>query len=282
MIKSILVPMGTSTSSQAALKTAVSIANLFRAELRLCYVEDISKMKEVLKAFRGAGGGVSMAMPGLDGEQKELKKLEEEIEREKAEVQKLYEEIKEKIEGEHSFIVKTGMVAEEILTEAKTVDLLVMGEALKEDKEGVIQKSVFDVIQKAKKPMITLNEGDSLGKNILIAYDGSVSADNALKVAGDFIEFLSPKVFVLSVKKNEADAKELFEKAEKNLSEAKAEMIWKSGKAGEAILETVKEKEISFVIMGGYGDNKLKEFFLGSTTEVILKKLDIPVMVCNA
>jgi len=282
MIKSVLVPMGTSKSSQAALKTAVNIANLFKAKLCLCYVEDISKIKEVLKAFRGAGGGVSMGMPGLEGEQKELKKLEEEIEKEKAEVQKFYEEIKEKIEGEHSFIVKTGMVAEEILKEAETVDLLVMGEALKEDKEGVIQKSVFHVIQKAKKPMITLNEGDSLGKNILIAYDGSVSADNALKVAGDFIEVLSPKVFVLSVKKNEADAKELFEKAEKNLSEAKAEMVWKSGKAGEAILETVKEKEISFVIMGGYGDNKLKEFFLGSTTEVILKKLDIPVMVCNA
>jgi len=43
----------------------------------------------------------------------------------------------------------------------------------------------------------------------------------------------------------------------------------------------VKEKHISCVVMGGYGDNKIKEFFLGIITEQILNILDIPVIVTN-
>ena len=265
MIKSILVPMGTSESSHAALKIGANLANLFKAELRLFYVEDISKMKEILIAYRGAAGGVSMGLPGMGGEERELKKAEEEIEKEKKLVEEYYKGVEDKIEGEHSFTVKAGIVSEEILNEAKTVDLLVMGEALKEDKEGVIQRSIFDVIQKAKKPMISLNEGDSLGKNILVAYDGSVSADNALKVLGDFLPVLKPKVFILSVTKKEEGAKELFKKAEKYFSsyDIEVEEIWKSGKTGEKILETVKEKDISLLLWADMVIIGLKNFSLG-------------------
>lgn len=280
MIKTILVPMGTSESSRSALKTAVNIANLFKASLKLFYVEDISKIKEVIIAFGGSGG--SPYVPGR--EEEALKKIELELEKEKKEVQKIYDETKSKIEVEHSLEIRPGIVADEILKESEKADLIIMGEALKEDKKGEIQKSIFRVIQKSKTPMITINKGDSLGKNILIAYDGSASANNALKMVENFITPLSPKIFILTVTKNEDEGKPLLDKGAEHFSSHKVEVekIWKKGKAAKAILDTIKEKEISFVVMGGYGDNKLKEFFLGSTTAVIIKKIAGPVMVCNA
>ena len=280
MIKSILVPMGTSESSRSALKIAVNIANLFKATLRLFYVEDISKMKQVLIAYRGAGGAPSL--PGREDE--ELNKINKEIEKEKAQVQHIYEEIKDTIKGAHSLVIKSGIVADEVLKESKTVDLIVMGEALKEDKKGTIQKSILQVVHKTKTPMITVNTEDSLGKNFLIAYDGSVSSNNALNAAGNFTSAISPKIFILTVSKDEEDANSLLDKGAEYFEshDVEVEKIWKTGKVSDAIFETIEEKNISFVIMGGYGDNKLKEFFLGSTTEVILKKIDGPVMLCNA
>ncbi|HPZ08327.1 MAG TPA: universal stress protein [Candidatus Eremiobacteraeota bacterium] len=283
MIKSILVPIGTSKCSFTALKTGVNLANLLKATLRLLYVEDTTKMVAVIVACRGVAG-VSMGLPGIQTEKEELEEIREEIEKEKEVVQKYYNEVKEQIEGEHSLVVRTGKVTEEILKEIKTVDLVVMGKSLKKDVSGEIQSSLFGVIQKANKPMIAVHDVEDLGKNILIAYDGSLSANNSLKILGDLIPVLSPKINILTVKNDKDEASHLLNEGESYFLPYKVEInkLWKSGKVAENIIKKVEKKQISFVVMGGYGDNKFKEFLLGSTTEQILKALDIPVMVCNA
>jgi len=225
-----------------------------------------------------------MGLPGIQTEKEELEEIREEIEKEKEVVQKYYNEVKEQIEGEHSLVVRTGKVTEEILKEIKTVDLVVMGKSLKKDVSGEIQSSLFGVIQKANKPMIAVHDVEDLGKNILIAYDGSLSANNSLKILGDLIPVLSPKINILTVKNDKDEASHLLNEGESYFLPYKVEInkLWKSGKVAENIIKKVEKKQISFVVMGGYGDNKFKEFLLGSTTEQILKALDIPVMVCNA
>ncbi|MEQ8187398.1 MAG: universal stress protein [Candidatus Eremiobacterota bacterium] len=280
MIKSILVPMGTSDSSVAALKTSINLSNLFKAELRLLYVEDLRKINVTMMNYMSAGVGISFDSPALELENK---RAEENIKKEIGFVQTVYNDCKNTIEGKNSLTVIKGDITEEILKETHSVDLLVMGKSLEKDSEGKLQGYVFNVIQKTNKPIISVSKGDTLGDNFLIAYDGSTAANNALRITGEFIPLLNPAITVITVKEDREEAKMLIDEAKKYLLPYKEDIkaVWKHGKEVENILEAVKEKHISCVVMGGYGDNKIREFFLGRTTEQILNILDIPAIVAN-
>lgn len=280
MIKSILVPMGTSDSSVAALKTSINLSNLFKAELRLLYVEDLRKINITMMNYMSAGVGISFDSPSLELENK---KAEENIKKEIDFVQTMYNDCKSNIEGKHSLTVIKGDITEEILKETHSVDLLVMGKSLEKDTEGKLQGYIFNVIQKTNKPIISISKGDSLGDNFLIAYDRSTAANNSLRIIGEFIPLLNPAITVVTVKEDRDEAKLLIDEAKRYLLPYKEDIktIWKHGKEVENIVEVIKEKHISCLVMGGYGDNKIKEFFLGRTTEQILNILDIPVIVAN-
>jgi len=280
MVKSILVPMGTSDSSVSALKTSINLSNLFKAELRLLYVEDIRKINITMMNYMSAGIGISFDSPSIEMENK---KSEENIKKEIAFVQSIYDECKNNIEGKHSLTIKKGDITEEILKETHSVDLLVMGKSLEKDMEGRLQGYILNVIQKTNKPVISVSKGDNLGNNFLIAYDRSTAANNALRITGEFIPLLNPEITVITVKEDREEAKMLTEEAKRYLLPYREDIktIWKHGKEVENIIEVVKERHISCVVMGGYGDNRIKEFFLGRTTEQILNILDIPVIVAN-
>jgi len=280
MIKSILVPMGTSDSSVAALKTSINLSNLFKAELRLLYVEDLRKINVTMMNYMSAGVGISFDSPALELENK---RAEENIKKEIDFVQTIYNDCKDTIENKNSLTFTKGDITEEILKETHSVDLLVMGKSLEKDTEGKLQGYVFNVIQRTNKPIISVSKGDNLGDNFLIAYDRSTAANNALRIAGEFIPLLNPAVTVITVKEDREEAKLLIEEAKKYLLPYKEDIkaVWKHGKEVESIVEVIKEKHISCVVMGGYGDNKIREFFLGRTTEQVLNTLDIPVIVAN-
>lgn len=274
MIKSILAPMGTSEISLYSLKTSVYLANLFKSHLYILYVEDESKIEDVITSSRIPGPGSTAGVEGML-----VQEVKNEIEKEREIARKYYEDIKDKIEVKHEFTVKQGYVSEEVLKASKIVDLVVMGKSLKKD----IQQSLSKAIKKGNKPMIAISDTENLGNSMLIAYDGSKSANNSLRVIGDFLPLLSPRITILSVNSSEEKANEIMEEAEKYLMPYELEMdkVWKMGSPSEIIIETVKDKDISFVVMGGYGDNKIKEFFLGSTAKKVLAAVNVPVILTN-
>ena len=59
MIKSILVPMGTTENSISAIKTSINIANLLKADLEFFYVEDIDKIARAVYGYQAAAIGYS-------------------------------------------------------------------------------------------------------------------------------------------------------------------------------------------------------------------------------
>ena len=55
--------------------------------------------------------------------------------------------------------------------------------------------------------------------------------------------------------------------------------ILASGHPKEAIIEAASAQQNSIVIMGAYGDTRLREILLGSTTEAVITKTDCPVLL---
>jgi nucleotide-binding universal stress UspA family protein len=284
MIKSILVPIGVSSISESSLKTAIDIANLAKAKVNILHVEDLTKIRNILMAYRSVGS-MSLDVPVVAYDT-EYKAAQEEIDKEKLDVRKMYDEMKSQIQGEHSLIMKEGIVADVILSEIHMADLVVMGKSLKRGATDCLelQPSIFEVIRKSNKPLLAVCEYVKLEGTVLIAYDGSRSANNALKVLGDLLPLMSPKIVILTVKKTEDDARPLLDEAAKYFEpydHLEVEKVWKTGSATDVIVQVAQEIKASLIVMGGYGDNKLKELFMGSTTEKVLKAISTPVLLSN-
>jgi nucleotide-binding universal stress UspA family protein len=288
MIKSILVPMGSSIFSQAALKTAVKLANSLDAELRLLYVEDIRKMAAVLIAYRGASG-VSLDLSTLKLEQEELKAIGDEIEKEKLEVQKYYDAVKGDIRGAHSLTIREGSVPDEIPKEIRRADLVVMGKSLQKGTEecGQVPHALMRVIHKTNRSLLAVCSEMSLDGPVLICYDGSRTANHSLRILADLRPFMANHIAVLTVARSEEEANPLLDEAEAYLAShrIKTERLWRSGHGSghtaEIIVQTAQEKKVSLIVMGGYGDNLMKEILVGSVTERILRSTDIAVLLSN-
>ena len=136
-------------------------------------------------------------------------------------------------------------------------------------------------------------------KRILIPVDGSKNSfrglDTAIYLArqchatltGLYVMPIYPKSLLLKPIPYEA---ELGKKAQEFLTKAKTrsaqngivfnEKIIK-GDDGEVILGFAKEKKFDLIVMGARGLGSVKAFFLGSTSNYVLHKSKIPVMICK-
>ena len=55
----------------------------------------------------------------------------------------------------------------------------------------------------------------------------------------------------------------------------------KAGNPAEAIIKTIEEEDINHVIMGKSGKKGMDKLYLGSTTEKVIRKANIPVTVIS-
>lgn len=151
-----------------------------------------------------------------------------------------------------------------------------------------------------------------LSKNVVIAYDGSEHAKNAVKfyaeklhMPGDHVFLvysvevsdviqqgkvqsapfsMDPEVFKDLVQKEVKRIQgELIEFA-KYLRSMKLEGTVKSThaqKPGEGILNIAKEVNASLIITGSRGQSKLRRTFLGSVSDYVMHHSPVPVLVCR-
>jgi nucleotide-binding universal stress UspA family protein len=55
----------------------------------------------------------------------------------------------------------------------------------------------------------------------------------------------------------------------------------KTGPVDEAILAAAREHACNLILMGGYGLSPLLEFALGSAVDRVLRKAEVPVLICR-
>ncbi|MDD5344548.1 MAG: universal stress protein, partial [Smithella sp.] len=60
---------------------------------------------------------------------------------------------------------------------------------------------------------------------------------------------------------------------------ADCETILLSGKEPDEIIKFIREGSVELMVMGAYGHNRLREFFLGSTSSHVIRKSPIPVLL---
>jgi nucleotide-binding universal stress UspA family protein len=117
----------------------------------------------------------------------------------------------------------------------------------------------------------------------LLAYDGSPKAEEALYIGAHISSMWEKPLVVVSVQEQGKAPRDALARAGRYLKDHgdRATLVEKHGQAASRILEAASEYACDLIIMGGYGFRPLVEIALGSVVDEVLRRSQIPVLVCR-
>lgn len=264
MIKRILVAIDGSESATAGLSIAGSLAGIINAELIGLYVEDIARLQ------------------GDEAANAEAEKLLE------AESVSLYQTFQErcssaKIEGR--FLSIRGRPDEVIRERAKAVDFVVVGSyGLHEGVTKDQGDTVIGLLRSVARPVLVVPEDVSGEPKIVIAYDGSLPSDRALRAAAEFAEISEmTDLHLLTVSPTSEECKSVQAPALDYLSayDLHVTPVCITGNPEEAIISYVSQVDASVLVIAAFGPNRTKDSVFGKTTEAVMKSADAAILLVS-
>ena len=118
---------------------------------------------------------------------------------------------------------------------------------------------------------------------VLLAYDASPKADEALLIAAYLAGWWHMRLTVLTVAELARGTDSAERRARDSLASrgVEADYAHRRGSVADAVLGTAREREADVLLMGGHGRRALLDLVLGSATERVLERSELPVLVCQ-
>ncbi len=117
---------------------------------------------------------------------------------------------------------------------------------------------------------------------MLLAYDGSPAADEALFVAAHLGKHWRRPLVVLTVGQAQGGPNAIANGREYLTRRGvAADFIQKSGSPAQAILDAAQEHGCGLIVMGSYGSWPLLEIAWGSTVNQVLLASRWPLLICR-
>lgn len=282
MLRGILVGLDGSEYSDSAIDAGIYLAQKTGALLVGLGVVDEPTIREAEPSLRP--GGVPYAEPVLYRDRIASACREVEI--------FLGEFSRRCVEAGVAFKVLEGVGTphEQIEQQAQRYDLIVMGQRTRfhfESREGY-DDTVRRVLKNSPRPVIAVPakldlKPDEPGRTVLVAYDGSLQSARALHAFQSSGLAGTLPVIVTAVFPEYTHAAVIAERAIDYLRfhdiKAEALPIASRDAPAQVILATAAQRQSALIVMGGYGQPVLREFFLGSATKTLLAQSPIPLFL---
>jgi nucleotide-binding universal stress UspA family protein len=277
MVSKILIPTDGSDYGKTAIDYGIYVAKRLGSSLMGLNVIDIRLIQEpVITDISGSIGipACQEYFPMLEKGLEERADIILKAFRDRCEGANLKPEVKRMV----------GIIDEVIIEEGKEADWIILarrGEHFHLAKGGLLGSVAESVVRNAGKPVMVTPHNFIEIESIGLAYDGSPPADHALKLA----VFLSGKcawpITIVIVTDDQRHAAKLSKKLEDYVEpfEVNSEIIILGGKENKEIIKFMQEGAVELMVMGAYGNNRLRELLLGSTTSYIIKNSPIPVLL---
>jgi nucleotide-binding universal stress UspA family protein len=279
MISRILLAADGSDHATAAWCYAIDLALLYAAQLRILSVVDT----RVLSCEPALPVGVMEFQYDGSGA---LEAAAEEAEMEccqRALVERMCgESMRRGIRTDTSVV--HGIPADAILGQEPFVDLIAMGhQGNRSALDRMFTGSVAqEVIWRSAVPVLVAQERYRPIQQILVAYDGSAPARRALHWAADLANRLDAPLAALHVNRSPERGSAVLAEAVAYLQDHYTKdlhTILRTGRPGPIIMETAQDMGSSLIVMGAYGQNRLRHATMGSVTEQVLRKAESAVLM---
>jgi nucleotide-binding universal stress UspA family protein len=120
-------------------------------------------------------------------------------------------------------------------------------------------------------------------QSVLLAYDGSPKADEALYVSTYLAGQWQIPLVVVSVDEQGHAASLVLTRAWKYLRDhgVHATYVGRRGSVGDVVLDVAREQQSTLIVMGGYGFSPMVQIVLGSAVDQVLRSSQRPVLICR-
>lgn len=184
------------------------------------------------------------------------------------------------------FAVEVGSITDAIVKRAAWVDLVVINVTNPPEPQPLARLGPGwgRLIQRCPRPILAVPHAvNSDMDRALLAYDGSVKANEALYIATYLAVRWHIDLTVLTVTTQYTETAVL-DQARAYLEKhgvTWANYILRQDGIVEAILATAEAHNNDFLIMGGFGWQPVKRLMLGSTVEHMLREFTRPMLICR-
>ncbi len=276
MIKRILVPTDGSELAQTGAAYAISLAQSFKAHIQGIYVIDVKLLEgpflQDLSASLGTApyvnyqGNISMLLE--ERGKSALKALSEACEAAGVPCETTQ---------------ASGVVPRVIVEHSGLADLIVMGRGGEHNEwlDGLVGSTAEAVIRRSELPVLITGTPQPGHERVLMAYDGSTHAQNALRTAVAFAEMwkTSLNILIVGEESNSVAAAEVTGYLEAH--GVTGQVIEAPGDSGEQIVAHAKSTDADLIVMGAYGHSKVRELVVGSTTTYVINHATCPVLLAR-
>ena len=180
--------------------------------------------------------------------------------------------------------IEKGKVTHTITNRARWTDLVVVSLAHPPGTQPVerLSSQFRQLLQRCPRPVLAVPRTAATFNKMLLAYDGSPKANEALFVAAHLARQWNMSLIVVTILDKQVTVGTAV-KARSYLAEHNIQAVYltQSGDPAQIILKTAKAEEISLIIMGGYGQNPLVEVVVGSVVDEVLRTRNRPVLICR-
>ncbi len=276
MFKHILVATDGSDHSRSAAEYAISIAARYNAALHAIYVVDIKLLEGPFLHDISASLGID---PGGTYEPNIATVLEKRGQAALDVVSAMSAEAGLNCECR----LATGTVTRSICDEARSTDLLVIGQHGEHAAwaDGLIGSTVESVVRRAECPVLVAGVAYAEFRRVVAAYDGSDASLKALKVAATLCSEWPLPMTVVTGGTDRAAGERLLDDARSYLETYRLDTDFKvaAGEPAEAIIECARQIDANLIVMGAYGHTRVRHLILGSTTSQVIHRSPVPVLL---
>jgi nucleotide-binding universal stress UspA family protein len=184
-----------------------------------------------------------------------------------------------------NFLLAEGDVWKVLLDRSRYADLVVLPlNHPPEDKPlSWIGSGITNLIRSCPVPVLTIPQAPQSLNTLVLAYDGSPKAREALFMAAYIGTQLGSKIIVITSKEGLSQSETISNEAKRYLQSfpTPSEFIITSKGVSSAILDLHTQDRIDLILIGGYGGSTFLPVMLGSIVDQILREIQLPVLICR-
>ncbi|NMG50048.1 universal stress protein [Azoarcus communis] len=173
---------------------------------------------------------------------------------------------------------------DETLAEQETdVRLFVFGRrgASAETTQRDLGRNVESVVRAVHKPILTVTEGFTEPRRVMLAFDGSAVTRKGVDMIAGSPLFKGLPIHVLMSGKEAADGPKQVEWARNTLATAGFDVVADiiPGDPEAIIAREVRKRDVDMLLMGAYAHSPLRSLLFGSKTTDLLRSATIPTLL---
>lgn len=276
MLRSALIPLDNSSSTEFAVQQAIAFSNCSNCQLMGLGIIDV---KDITKPEMTAAGSDVYKQ---ERDQALLRHANKRVE----ECITSFQEACEQADAPHSTRIAGGDPYKEVVDEAECHDLIFVGRNsnFHFETSDDVGETFRQLAQDAPRPVVAAPEAAvPFEENVVVGYDGSNQAARALQMFSLLLLPQIPKIHIISVDKRKKRAKRRCRRASQFLENRGADVktypIESDTRPSEILLAQLEILKPRICILGSYGRKGLSRFFFGSTTRDLLKECQRSIFV---